>query len=87
MRPLKRELVRYNLEDCMALKRIAELVYTDRRGIRQKRAASQRLPWEGAWLQEPRTSTSRRAERYPRASFALPDLRIRQSVRIFRLST
>ena len=70
---LKQELVRYNLEDCMALKRVAELVYKIGEELTEEKSQPE-IALEGHVIgraEDINTVSSRRE--YGKASFVLPD--------------
>jgi len=70
---VKRELVRYNLEDCIALKRVAEFVYKISEGLTGEQTQPE-IGLEGHVIgkaEDINTASSRRE--YGKASFVLPD--------------
>jgi predicted RecB family nuclease len=71
---LKRELERYNLEDCEALKRVAEFVYTISEGF-DKDSSIPEIVMEGRIVADAENVNPVVASReIPRTSFAHPDL-------------
>jgi predicted RecB family nuclease len=70
---LKQELVRYNLEDCMALKRVAELVYKIGEGLTEEKSQPE-IALEGHVIgraEDINTVSSR--QKYGKSSFVIPD--------------
>jgi predicted RecB family nuclease len=70
---LKQELVRYNLEDCIALKKVAELIYDICEGLTEEKSQPEFAVGGHAIGRAEDINTVSSRREYGKASFVLPD--------------